>query len=131
MNFTSGRNQCCKLENDDADLQSEGDCDSSKWPKGPAFNAVIDFAESEKAWLRFYTMAWWTATENGFDDLERVSMVEKRKSKKDAARKKRMRNMKKKNNGKNKGKKNKDEDEDDDASDDSDVATVVNAASAA
>lgn len=126
MNFTAGRNQCCLLENDDADLQSEGDCDSSKWPKGPAFNAVIDFAESEKAWLRFYTMAWWTATENGFDDLERVSMVEKRKSKKDAARKKRMRNMKNKKNGKNKGNKNKDEDEDSD--DAADVATVVKAA---
>lgn len=45
MKFGAARTQCCKLENDTT--TSTGDCDSSKWPKGPAFGAVIDFAEDE------------------------------------------------------------------------------------
>lgn len=76
IDFADGRTQCCKLEN--ATSESTGDCDSAKWPKGPAFGAVVDFAESERTWLKFYTAAWWTATQNGHDDLVRVSMADKK-----------------------------------------------------
>lgn len=58
--FETARNQCCNRENDDA--TSTGDCDSSKWPKGPAFGAILTFAEHEKEWLKHFQDAWWTAT---------------------------------------------------------------------
>lgn len=65
--FATARDHCCKDENVRA--TSEGDCDSSKWPKGKAFGAVLSFAQSEANWLRFYTKAWWIATQRGASDL--------------------------------------------------------------
>lgn len=42
IQFSEGRGHCCQGEN--ARNTSEGDCDSSKWPKGKAFGAVLSFA---------------------------------------------------------------------------------------
>lgn len=68
--FEAARTQCCVRENDEA--TSTGDCDSSKWPKGPAFNAIINFAEHENDWLKSFQSAWWIATENGHEGLVRT-----------------------------------------------------------
>lgn len=48
LSFEDGRNLCCVNEGDD----STGDCDASKWPKGPAFNSILDFADRENDWIK-------------------------------------------------------------------------------
>lgn len=67
--------------NENTTSTSSGDCDSAKWPKGPAFRAVLTFAANEGHWLREYTRAWWIATENGHnkDSLVRLGMMDKRR----------------------------------------------------
>lgn len=52
VSFEDGRDHCCVDEN--ARNTSTGDCDSSKWPKGPAFGAILSFAQKEETWLKFY-----------------------------------------------------------------------------
>lgn len=52
------RDTCCSGEQS----TSTGDCDSAGWPKGPAFNAVLKYAASEKAWLKDFARAWWIST---------------------------------------------------------------------
>ena len=44
------RKECCK----DEPKNSDGDCDSMKWPKGPAFNRILGFAESNKNFYAAY-----------------------------------------------------------------------------
>lgn len=80
LGFDDARGHCCANE----DAQSVGDCDSSKWPKGPAFRAVLTFAANQHAWLMQYTRAWWIATENGHakEGLLKLSMNEERMRKK-------------------------------------------------
>ena len=56
-----------------------GDCDSSKWPKGPAFGAILSFAQNEDTWLKQFTKAWSIATQNGHPNLVRVAKREKKK----------------------------------------------------
>lgn len=102
--FGEARGQCCAQEN--ATTTSEGDCDSSKWPKGPAFGAVIDFAEREKDWLKFYQQAWWTATENGQRTQLQPSaqtMDKRQKRRKDRMKQKQGKNQNKKTNNKKQG----------------------------
>lgn len=60
------RKACCAAEG----TASSGDCDSSSWPKGPAFPMVLEFAANEIAWLDNYVKAWKIATENGHLDLK-------------------------------------------------------------
>lgn len=48
LDFGTGRAQCCGGEGS----SSVGDCDSAKWPKGPAFRSVLTFAANEGHWLR-------------------------------------------------------------------------------
>lgn len=57
---------CCK---NDATID---DCDSSKWPKGEAFGAMLRFAGNEARWISTYTFAWWLATENGYTQKETI-----------------------------------------------------------
>lgn len=64
-NFQDMRKACCANEGD----ASSGDCDSSQWPKGPAFPMVLSFAADENLWLENYVQAWKIATENGHLDL--------------------------------------------------------------
>lgn len=65
MRFGHIRDSCCVGEAED----SYGDCDSAAWPKGRYFRNVLDYAASEKNWLRMFSRAWIVATENGFLDL--------------------------------------------------------------
>ena len=65
--FELARDKCCPNESSAA--TSSGDCDSSKRPKGPAFEAVLSFAQNEDAWLREYIKAWSIATQNGYSQL--------------------------------------------------------------
>jgi len=44
------RGACCIMEPKD----SVGDCDSFRWPKGPAFNRILSFAESNKNFYAAY-----------------------------------------------------------------------------
>jgi len=60
------REACCANEG----AASSGDCDSSSWPKGPAFPMVLAFAANETEWLDSYVQAWKIATENGHLDLK-------------------------------------------------------------
>ena len=77
LGFEDGRKQCCMNEGS----SSVGDCDSAKWPKGPAFRAILTFAANEGHWLREYTRAWWIATENGHnkDSLIRLGMMKRKR----------------------------------------------------
>jgi len=60
------RKVCCAAEG----VASSPDCDSSSWPKGPAFREVLAFAADETVWLDNYVQAWKIATENGHYDLK-------------------------------------------------------------
>jgi len=51
--FEAQRNMCCAKENTTS--ASSGDCDASKWPKGPAFGAILTFAAREDMWIKTYT----------------------------------------------------------------------------
>ena len=59
------RDDCCINEGP----ESHGDCDSSEWPKGPAFNDIMHFGGDEDAWLDTFSIAWKIAIENGHYDL--------------------------------------------------------------
>jgi len=49
-NFNEMRQTCCA----NIGAASSGDCDSSNWPKGPAFPHVLAFAADENQWLQSY-----------------------------------------------------------------------------
>jgi hypothetical protein len=68
-NFQGMREACCANEGTD----SSGDCDSSAWPKGPAFPMVLAFAADENLWLESYAQAWKLATENGHMGLKTLN----------------------------------------------------------
>jgi hypothetical protein len=93
MSFEDGRNQCCVGENEDGN--STGDCDSSKWPKGPAFGAILTFAEHEKIWLRDFAKAWSIAVNNGHENLVSIVQMEKRRKKKEMRKKQKKQRSKK------------------------------------
>jgi len=57
------RSACCVAE----DKDSLGDCDAFNWPKGPAFNDMIKFAQSNEIFYTAYLKAWKLATENGWN----------------------------------------------------------------
>jgi hypothetical protein len=67
--FMGMREACCANEG----ATSSGDCDSSAWPKGPAFPMVLAFAADENKWLTSYVKAWKLATENGHLGLKSLS----------------------------------------------------------
>lgn len=69
--FEQARGQCCANTN-------ATDCDASKWPKGPAFGAMLSFARDEDQWLKFYKTAWKIATTNGHSSLVLTSKFEKK-----------------------------------------------------
>ena len=56
------RGACCNDERED----SIGDCDAMNWPKGPAFDFILLFAQKEHEFYKWYLAAWKRATENGF-----------------------------------------------------------------
>lgn len=68
-NFMEARAQCCANTNN-------LDCDASKWPKGPAFGAMLSFARDEESWLNFYTKSWLIATTNGQEGLVQTSQFQ-------------------------------------------------------
>ena len=45
---------------------SIGDCDAFNWPKGPAFDRILEMARDEKVFYARFLAAWKRATENGF-----------------------------------------------------------------
>lgn len=53
---------CCKEEPAD----SIGDCDAFNWPKGVAFDRILEFAGHEDRFYAEFLKAWKAATENGF-----------------------------------------------------------------
>eukprot|EP00971_Amphidinium_carterae_P142438 2821561-Amphidinium_carterae.1 len=62
------RENCCDGERD-----NDIDCGDFEEPEGPAFDAVLDFAEDEQAWLTAFEAAWTKATENGFNNMQSLS----------------------------------------------------------
>lgn len=56
------RPECCTHERAD----SFGDCDSFRWPKGPAMNHMIKFVKDTDVFYKAYLKAWKQATENGW-----------------------------------------------------------------
>jgi len=62
------RGACCVAE----DKNSLGDCDSFRWPKGPAFNDIIRMAMTNDRFYTAYLKAWKIGTENGWN-LKRLS----------------------------------------------------------
>lgn len=62
------RDHCCATQagiSSGGGDDNENDCDDEEDPKGPAIDAVMDFAASEENFITGYTQAWWLATENG------------------------------------------------------------------
>ena len=58
------RKACCRAENKGYSI---GDCNDSANPRGPAFDDMLKFAKSERAWLHFFRQSWQIATTNGFN----------------------------------------------------------------
>ena len=42
-------------------------CDNNGFPQGIAYTQVVDFANDESLWLKYFLIAWHRATENGLD----------------------------------------------------------------
>ncbi|CAE7193579.1 APX5 [Symbiodinium sp. KB8] len=56
------RQRCCGPQ--------QGDCGRRDDPRGPAAQAVLNFAADETAWLEAFTRAWTKAVENGQTNLK-------------------------------------------------------------
>ena len=55
------RDLCCGKEAGNAAGNGD-DCDSVNWPKGPAFNSILEMAANETTFYENYRAAWARAT---------------------------------------------------------------------